>query len=148
MSSVGRKSSPVPERSSYTLELVTSPRNSGPPAYIVQTKLVPHCGYRWNPDAPTDPQFNLSTRLGNDNGAFKWGRSAFEQTGRNFAIQYERGSMACIFTGELLDLQGQYKETSINLDEKLKIEEYVDQGSYETFHRLTEKHRTPPEVSE
>lgn len=145
MSSIDRKSSPVPERESYTLELI--PPSDESKFYILNTVPVPNCNYKWNLKSPMDRQFNLSLKLGNDNGHFKWGRSAFEHTGRNFSMQCQPGTMACVFTGELMDIHGNYQEASINLDEKLKIEEYVDQTTYETFHRLTVKGPTPPEVS-
>ncbi|KAG9096913.1 hypothetical protein FS749_007496 [Ceratobasidium sp. UAMH 11750] len=143
MSSKSHKSLILPERSNYTLELVGDPNAGGP--VVVKAVLAAGSTYRWNPDAPADPQFNLSGMIGNDNGAFKWGRAGFEQSGRNFSLIKDDTTQAFILRGELLDLLGKYKETTINLDEKLKIEEYVDQGSYETFHRLVERHLTPPE---
>ena len=147
MSSIDRKGSPVPERESYTLELISPSPESGSRAYILKPVLVPNCKYKWNPNSPSDPEFNLSAKLGNNNGSFIWGRSAFQHTGRNFSLHCEYGSMACVFSGELMDIHGVYQEASINLDEKLKVEEYVDETTYETFHRLTERRPTPPEVS-
>ncbi|KAF8600978.1 hypothetical protein BDV93DRAFT_558859 [Ceratobasidium sp. AG-I] len=145
MLSTNQKSCPVPERESYTLELITLDRKPGPPTYILKAILAPKCKYRWNPNSSSDPEFNLSAKLGNDNGSFIWGRSAFEHTGRNFSLHCESGIMACVLTGELMDIHGVYKEASINLDEKLKVEEYVDETTYETFHRLAERRPTPPE---
>ncbi|QRV78690.1 choline transport protein [Ceratobasidium sp. AG-Ba] len=143
MASTPRKTSFVPERTNYTLEFDGDPNSGGP--IVVKAVLTSTSNYRWNPDMPNDPKFNLSGMLGNDNGVFKWGRAGFEQSGRNFSLVKDQSTQAFVLHGELLDLVGKYKEAEINLDEKLKVEEYVDQGSYETFHRLIERHVTPPE---
>ncbi|KAG9118864.1 hypothetical protein FRC07_006412 [Ceratobasidium sp. 392] len=143
MSSKSHKSPILPERTYYTLELANDANNGGP--VVLKAVHTATSTYRWNPDAPADPQFNLSAMIGNDNGSFKWGRAAFEQAGRNFSLIQDQTTQAFMLRGELLDLLGKYREATINLDEKLKVEEYVDQGSYETFHRLVERHMTPPE---
>ncbi|KDN34067.1 hypothetical protein RSAG8_12855, partial [Rhizoctonia solani AG-8 WAC10335] len=112
---------------------------------VIQAKPEPKSSIRWNPDNPTDPQFNLSAIIGNDNASFKWGRSGFEKTGRGFKIIEEPTTGACTLTGQLLNLTGEYKDASINLDERLKVEEYVDVGSNETYHRLVCKEHPVPE---
>ncbi|KAB5588332.1 hypothetical protein CTheo_8227 [Ceratobasidium theobromae] len=115
---------------------------------VVEVKSEPNSSLRWNPTLPSDPQFNLSAMLGNNDGLFIWGRSGFEQTGRNFKLEEEENTRACLLTGELIDLHGVYKPASINLDEHLKVESYVDHGTNETYHRLTERHQTSPEASD
>ncbi|CUA73009.1 putative protein YEL023C [Saccharomyces cerevisiae S288c] [Rhizoctonia solani] len=112
---------------------------------VVQATADPKSSIRWNPDNPTDPQFNLSAIIGNDNASFRWGRSGFEKMGRDFKVGEEQGTGACILTGQLLNLAGEYKDASINLDERLKIEEYVDVGSNETYHRVVCKEHPVPE---
>ncbi|CAE7182855.1 unnamed protein product [Rhizoctonia solani] len=74
--------------------------------------------------------------IGNDNGQFKWGQSAFGMSSRNITVTQDGATQANYLNGELLDLFGNWQKSRINLDEKLTINEYVDQGTGETYHRL------------
>ncbi|CAE6519214.1 unnamed protein product [Rhizoctonia solani] len=112
---------------------------------VVEAKAHSKSAIRWNPEIPADPQLNLSAIIGNDDGSFRWGRSGFEKTGRDFKLIEDPATGACILAGQLTNLTGEYKDASINLDERLKVEEYVDIGTNETYHRLVCKDYPVPE---
>ncbi|KAF8600985.1 hypothetical protein BDV93DRAFT_608367 [Ceratobasidium sp. AG-I] len=130
----------IPERAHYNLELIT-PQTPNVP-YMVQAKLTATSTYQFGVDS--DAKFNLSSMLGNDNGSFVWGRAAFEKSGNSFELNSELATGAFILTGKLIDLAGVEKEARINLDERLKIVEYVDKSSWDTFHKLAERNATAP----
>ncbi|ELU37461.1 CVNH domain-containing protein [Rhizoctonia solani AG-1 IA] len=132
------------ERSRYTFRLLDPATTNG--HCVIQAKPEPDSSIRWNPDCPSDSQFNLSAMIGNDNACFKWGRYAFERSGCNFKLVDEPGTCACLLTGKLVDLNGEYKDAFINIDERLKVEEYIDVGTNEIYHRLTGKDNPAPEV--
>jgi hypothetical protein len=132
------------ERNQYTLQLLDPAATNG--LCVIEASAVPGSPIRWNPECSTDPQFNLSSIIGNDNASFKWGRSGFEKAGRDFKLIEDPSTRTCILTGQLINLKGEYKDASINLDERLKVEEYVDLGTNETYHRLTGKDYPVPEV--
>ncbi|CAE6355451.1 unnamed protein product [Rhizoctonia solani] len=133
-----------PERSQYTFRLLDRAVTDG--HCVIEAKAELDSSIRWNPDCPSDPRFNLSAMIGNDNASFKWGRSAFERTGCDFKLMDEPGTCACILTGKLVNLNGEYKDAFINLDERLKVEEYIDVGKNQTYHRLTWKEHPAPET--
>ncbi|CAE6500180.1 unnamed protein product [Rhizoctonia solani] len=112
---------------------------------VIQAEAEAKSSIRWNPDSPTDPHFNLSAVIGNDNASFRWGRSGFEKTGRGFKIIKDPTTGACTLTGQLLNLTGEYKDASINLEKRLKMEEYVDIGTNETYYRVVCRERLIPE---
>ncbi|CAE6377862.1 unnamed protein product [Rhizoctonia solani] len=144
MSNIGVPSGQArPERSLYTFRLLDPAITNG--HCVIEAKAELDSSIRWNPDCPSDPQFNLSAMIGNDNASFKWGRSAFERTGCDFKLIDEPGTCACILAGKLVDLNGEYRDAFINLDERLKVEEYIDAGTNETYHRLTGKEYPTPE---
>ncbi|CAE6355426.1 unnamed protein product [Rhizoctonia solani] len=132
-----------PERNRYTLQLLDLTTTNG--LCVIEARAVPGSPIRWNPDSPADPQFNLSSIIGNDDASFKWGRSGFEKAGRDFKLIEDPATRAYILTGQLINLKGEYKDASIKLDERLKVEEYVDLGTNETYHRLTGKDHPVPE---
>ncbi|KAF8671510.1 hypothetical protein RHS04_08292 [Rhizoctonia solani] len=132
------------ERSRYTFRLLDPATTNG--HCVIQAKPEPDSSIRWNPDCPSDSQFNLSAMIGNDNACFKWGRYAFERSGCDFKLVDEPGTCACLLTGKLVDLNGEYKDAFINIDERLKVEEYIDVGTNEIYHRLTGKDNPAPEV--
>jgi hypothetical protein len=47
-----------------------------------------------------------------------------------------------ILTGELRDQKGEYVRASINIDDKIEIVEYLEDRTWEIFHRQYED-RTP-----
>lgn len=71
---------------------------------------------------PTDLQFNLSAVLGNNDGEFAWGRTAFQKTGTDFTLDKSTG----VLKGKLLSLEGIYRSATINLRDRLYVESYVD----------------------
>ncbi|KAG8792533.1 hypothetical protein FRC12_005849 [Ceratobasidium sp. 428] len=125
----------------YRLNLVnyrTIPRTTAV-VEVVKDDLSHH--YKWRSDSPLDARFDLTSMIGNVNGRFKWGQSAFEVSSRDLEIKQEQVSKADntyanFLHGELRNLRGYWTKDRINLDEKLGINEYVDQGSGETYHRL------------
>ncbi|KAJ1305588.1 hypothetical protein OPQ81_000585 [Rhizoctonia solani] len=131
------------ERKRCTFRILDPATTSG--LCVIEATAEPDSGIRWNPDCPADPQFNLSSVIGNDNASFKWGRYGFEKAGRDFKLVEDPGTSAYLLSGQLLNLTGEYKEASINLDERLKVEQYVDMGSGETYHRLVCREHPVPE---
>ncbi|KAG9125324.1 hypothetical protein FRC07_008085 [Ceratobasidium sp. 392] len=136
----------LPERKIYTLELIGDPNSGGP--IIVQARYIPEYESKVNEAAPNDLQFNLSSMIGNDNGSFVWGRVGFEKSGHKFRLEQDQKTEAFILRGKLLNMEGNFCSHEINLDERLALKEYVDQGSNETYSRLTERTVTPPELVE
>lgn len=134
--------SPTPPKCKYTLQLVPLDITKG--IYFVEAclpkELKESGGLKHNPDCPADLQFNLTGMLGNDDGKFAWGRAAFEQTGRNFRIEKEADGYK--FKGELLNLLGEYVAAEINLNDKLHVVDYVEQGTGELYGRLVERPKT------
>ncbi|KDN34066.1 hypothetical protein RSAG8_12854, partial [Rhizoctonia solani AG-8 WAC10335] len=114
----------IQQRSRYAFQLLDRAVTGG--LCVVKANATPDSPIRWNPDSPADPQFNLSAMLGNDNASFRWGLSGFEKTAQDFKLVEEPGTRTCILSAKLLNLRGEYKDASINIDEKLKVEEYVD----------------------
>lgn len=133
----------IPERADYDLELV-APSAPGEP-YLVQAKLTASSAYRLS---GSDAQFNISSVLGNDNGSFVWGRTGFEKGGRDFKLIKQGFTDAFLLTGTLKDLDGNDKDASINLDDKLEVVEYVNQTTWETSHKLAVRKPSPPQVSQ
>ncbi|QRW07899.1 choline transport protein [Ceratobasidium sp. AG-Ba] len=131
------------ERSFYNLELLERSRADEP--VIVRAVAVSKGLFKENPKAPADLQFDLSSVVGNDNGSFKWGRAAFQLTGSDFSLVQDKVSGTFLLSGKLWDMQQNEKPAKIDLDKKLKVDEYIDPISYETYHRLVEREATPPE---
>ncbi|KAG8731123.1 hypothetical protein FRC12_019880 [Ceratobasidium sp. 428] len=77
--------------------------------------------------------------LGNDNGSFWWGRSGFQESGRDFKLELGGTSHSYILSGELRNLRGEYVSASINIDDKLELVDYTHESSWETFYRLQER---------
>ncbi|KAF8598514.1 hypothetical protein BDV93DRAFT_547351 [Ceratobasidium sp. AG-I] len=128
----------IPERGNYDLELV-APSTSGAP-YIVQAKPSASSTYRF---LGSDAQFNISSKIGNDSGHFVWGRTGFEKNGQNFEL-YRGQTGRFLLTGSLTNPEGKLNNNEfIDLDEKLEVIEYVDQGSSETTHKLVERNPVP-----
>ncbi|CAE6421371.1 unnamed protein product [Rhizoctonia solani] len=131
------------QRTRYDFELLDPELTNG--SCVIQAVRTADSPIRWNPDSPADCQFNLSGMLGNDNATFKWGLYGFEKTAQEIRLARDPGTGGCVLTAKLLNLKGEYKDAAINLDENLKVEEYVDAGTNETYHRLTESHHLAPE---
>ncbi|KAG8684382.1 hypothetical protein FRC11_012185 [Ceratobasidium sp. 423] len=131
------------DRSQCTFYLLDLKTTNG--LCVIEAKAEAGSGIEWNPDVPADPQLNLSAIIGNDNGAFKWGRYGFEKTGRDFKLIQAPETGALMLTGQLTNLTGEYKDASINLDERLKVEQYADVATGLTYHRLVCKEHPVPE---
>ncbi|KAG9121563.1 hypothetical protein FRC07_002425 [Ceratobasidium sp. 392] len=127
------------ERYDYNLELV-KPSSQGEP-YRVKATLTQNSLYRFGSE--DDSLFNISSMLGNNNGAFWWGRPGFEAGAPADKFKLEEGgtNRSYFLSGELPNHRGELIEASINLDDRLKLDEYIHEKSGETFYRLQEQDR-------
>ncbi|CAE6415671.1 unnamed protein product [Rhizoctonia solani] len=132
-----------PERKQCTFHLLDLQKTNG--LCVIEARAEPDTSIEWNPDVPTDPQLNLSAVIGNDNGTFKWGRYGFEKTGRDFKLMEDPETGALMLAGQLTNLTGEYKDATINLDERLKVEQYADISTGLSYHRLVCKEHPVPE---
>lgn len=93
-----------------------------------------------------DETFNLSAVLGNDNGAFVWGSSGFEQSAKNIQIEVREGRR--YLTADLQDSTGAFKPgVEEDLDAKIELLEYVHPKDRQSFYKLGMKQPPPPLVS-
>ncbi|KAG9105110.1 hypothetical protein FRC07_009610, partial [Ceratobasidium sp. 392] len=125
------------ERDDYDLELV-EPSSPGEP-YRVKATLTPKSLYRFGSE--NDSLFNISSMLGNDNGAFWWGRPGFEAgaPADKFKLELDSCNRSYVLSGELPNHRGELVQASINIDDRLELDEYIHEQSGETFYRLQEQ---------
>lgn len=113
--------------------------------YMIEAEPLPSDSPRELRSGPgADLRFNISAVLGNNDGKFDWGRSAFEKTAGKITLQKNSAGVRCLLKAELLDIRGHYQEDTIDLHDKLELAPYTHQDK--TYYRLIEKTRRPSGV--
>lgn len=134
---------PVLPRGHYTLKLS---RESG--CYVVQAEPSPGYKFLRNSRGINDFQFNLSMKIGNNDGKLQWGGMGFDKTEGQVKFTLSKkeeqpGGPCSQLTGTLVDFHGMEHPATLDLDDQLHIVEYVDLTTSDTYHKLTEKEPTP-----
>ncbi|KAF8600606.1 hypothetical protein BDV93DRAFT_608607 [Ceratobasidium sp. AG-I] len=126
----------LPSYQRFTLTLVPHDDPLAP-VYVKAALADNISGYEF--DNPEDAKFNLSSVLGNENGAFIWGRAGFEQTARGFNIVVDDSTHEQLLVAQLQNFAGEYQEAKLSLHKHLDIVEYLNKKSREVMRKLGEK---------
>lgn len=65
---------------------------------------------------------DLNNVLGNDNGRFSWGSGGYLESAQEFRFSIE-GAGVPVFRAQLRNAEGNYVESDVNLDERIKFQD-------------------------